>query len=110
MNINFANYGQERERIATENEIEIFEILKAVTLADDLQLVRKSDNCVSAVIGDWDLARFKYTNRAKWISFPLVPPGSQKYRFEEVEDVRKMSDLILKAFQEVQTQIKYSSY
>ncbi len=110
MNINFANYGQERERIATESEIEIFEILKALTGADDLQLVRKSDNYVSAVIGVWDLARFKYTNRAKWISFPLVPPGSEKHRFQEVEDVRNMADLVANAYSAVQTQIKYSSY
>lgn len=110
MSINFSNYGQERERIATENEIEIFEILKDITLSDDLQLVRKSDNYVSAVIGDWDLARFKYTNRAKWISFPLVPPGSEKHRFDEVEDVRNMAELVRNAFEALQTQIKYSRY
>ena len=110
MNINFSNYGQERERIATESEIEIFEILKELTQAEDLQLVRKSDNYVSAVIGPWDLARFKYTNRANWISFPLVPPGSEKYRFQEVEDVRNMGELVRKAFDNVQIQIKYSSY
>lgn len=108
MNINFSNYGQERERIATESEIEIFEILRSLTGADELQLVRKSDNYVSAVIGDWDLARFKYTQRAKWISFPLVPPGSKKYRFEQVEDVRNMSELVAQAYENVQIQIKYS--
>lgn len=93
MNINFTNYGQERERIATENEIEIFEILKAVTLADDLQLVRKSDNYVSAVIGEWDLARFKYTNRAKWISFPLTDRGTEKIRIEAPEDINNFAEL-----------------
>lgn len=72
MNIKFNNYGQERERIATEAEIEIFEILKALTLADDLELVRKSNDYVSAVVGDWDLARIKFTPRAKWITFPIT--------------------------------------
>lgn len=110
MNINFSNYGQERERIATESEIEIFEILRTMTGADDLQLVRKSDNYVSAVISDWDLARFKYTPRAKWISFPLVPPGSEKHRFEQVEDIRNMSELVAQAFENLQTQLKYSKY
>lgn len=110
MNINFANYGQERERIATESEIEIYDILCTLTGADDLQLVRKSDNYVSAVIGDWDLARFKYTPRAKWISFPLVPPGSEKHRFEQVDDIRNMAELVAQAFENVQTQIKYSRY
>ena len=92
MNINFSNYGQERERIATENEIEIFEILKALTAAD-LQLVRKSDNYVTAALGDWDLARFKYTNRAKWISFPLSERGTEKIRIEKPDDVNNYAEL-----------------
>ena len=110
MNINFANYGQERERIATESELEIFNILCSLLDTDELQLVRKSDNYVTAAIGPFDLARFKYTNRAKWISFPLVPPGSEKYRFDDVEDVRNMDELIRKAYDNVQIQIKYSIY
>lgn len=93
MNINFADYGQERERIATETEIQMFDILKEMTGADDLELVRKSDNYVSAVIGDWDLARFKYTNRAKWISFPLTEHGTEKLRIDAPEDIRRFAIL-----------------
>lgn len=93
MNINFTNYGQERERIATESEIEIFEILCALIGADDLQLVRKSDNYVSAVIGDWDLARFKYTPRAKWVTFPISEHGTEKLRIDEPADVYNFAEL-----------------
>ena len=89
-----ANYGQERERIATETEIEIFEILKDLTYSDELRLVRKSDNYVSAVLGDWDLARFKYTPRAKWIMFPVVEVGSKKHKIEHPGDVRSFADLL----------------
>ena len=93
MNIKFNNYGQERERIATEAEIENFEILKALTLADDLQLVRKSNDYVSAVVGDWDLARIKFTPRAKWITFPLTEHRTEKLRINEPEDVKEFADL-----------------
>lgn len=93
MNINFTNYGQERERIATESEIKIFELLKEITLADDLQLVRKSDNYVSAVIGDFDLARFKYTPRAKWITFPLSDHRTEKLKINDPDDVRTFAEL-----------------
>lgn len=80
MTIQFSNYGQERERIATESEIEIFDLIRSMTNRDDLELVRKSDNYVSAVLGDWDLARFKYTPRAKWIVFPVLEAGAHSPR------------------------------
>lgn len=89
---NFANYGQERERIATETELEIFEIIKSVTGRDDLQLVRKSPDYVTALLGDWDLARFKYTTRAKWIVLPVIEAGSKKHRFNTPGDVAAFAD------------------
>lgn len=93
MNINFSNYGQERERIATESEIEIFNVLCSLVKNDDLELVRKSDNYVTAVIGDWDLARFKYTPRAKWIMFPLIENGTNKIKISEPGDVYNFAEL-----------------
>lgn len=92
--IQFANYGQERERIATEGELEIFEALRSITGRADLKLVRRSDNYVTAAIGDWDLARFKYTPRAKWILFPFEakPP---KHKLGTPADVSDLSDLAL---------------
>lgn len=87
-----ANYGQERERIATESELEIFEVIKNVTGRDDLQLVRKSDEYVTALLGDWDLARFKYTTRAKWIVLPVIEAGSKKHRFNSPGDVAAFAD------------------
>ena len=92
MNINFTNYGQERERIATETELEIFEIIKSVTGRDDLQLVRKSPDYVTALLGEWDLARFKYTTRAKWIVLPVIDAGSKKHRFNSPGDVAAFAD------------------
>ena len=88
MNVKISDYGQERERIATESELEIFEIVKEISNRDDLRLVRKSNNYVSAILRGWDLARFKYSPRAKWINFPVIDVGSVKRRIETPEDVR----------------------
>lgn len=106
MDINFAHYGEERERIATEDELEIFEILQELTGSPDLRLVRKSDNYVSAVVGEWDLARFKYSPRAKWIMFPIMERGNTKNRIEKAEDVRGYSDKIAASYEHI---IKYTA-
>lgn len=106
MTIQFSNYGQERERIATESEIEIFDLIRSMTNRDDLELVRKSDNYVSAVLGDWDLARFKYTPRAKWIVFPVLEAGAQKHRIESPSDVSSFADLLADSIAHI---VKYSN-
>lgn len=92
MEIKISDFGQERERIATESELEIFEIIKEITGRDDLRLVRKSNDYVSALLGEWDLARFKYTPRAKWIVFPVIDLGSSKRRINAPEDVREFEE------------------
>ena len=93
MDIRFANYGQERDVDATDEELKIFEILKDVT-GRDLRLVRKSDSYVTAVLGEWDLARFKFTQRAKWVSFPTVEVGPPKHKITYPEEGASFADLI----------------
>lgn len=93
-----ANYGQEREVDATEGEQRMFEILREMFQSkgykpEQLKLVRKSDNYVAAAIGDYDLARFKATNRVTWIIFPFEI-GAVKHRIESVEEVYEFSDLL----------------
>lgn len=104
MDIKFQNYGQERDRIATESEIEIFTLLSELSGRDDLQLVRKSDQYVSAVLGDWDVARIKYTPRAKWVVFPVAEPKAVKHRIEDPEDVAEFRPLIEQSIEHI---IKY---
>lgn len=89
-----SNYGQDREINATEEEVKIFEALKAATGRDDLRLVRKSDSYVTATLGEWDLARFKYTSRAKWIAFPTVEAGSSKHRILHPDEAVSFAGLI----------------
>ena len=93
MGIRFANYGQERDIDATDDELKIFESLKDAA-GRDLSLVRKSDSYVTAVLGEWDLARFKYTQRAKWVSFPIVQVGPPKHRITHPEEAVSFTDLI----------------
>lgn len=94
MDIQFSKYGQERELIATESELEIFDILKSLPKCGNLELVRKSDNYVTAVLCTWDLARFKYTPRAKWIQFPIIEPAKMKHSIETPSDVRQFMQQI----------------
>lgn len=101
-----SNYGQERELVCTEEEREIFDIIRSI--CDDynldsgiLELVRKSDDYVTAIMrsqsgyGLMDVARIKYTNRAKWIK--LCPEFERVY-LSDPEDVASMTDGIRRAY------------
>lgn len=101
MNINFTNYGQLRDVNATPEESEIFETIKRITGADDLHLVKRSDNYVTAAVGDWDLARFKFTKRAKWINLPIIEAGSEKHRITAPADVDGFADDLRKSLEHV---------
>jgi len=93
MEIKFADYGQERDVNATGEELKIFEALKEAT-GRDLRLARKSDSYVTAVLGEWDLARFKFTQRAKWVSFPTAEAGPPKHKITHPEEAVSFTELI----------------
>ena len=99
--LDFANFGQERERIATESELAIFEHLKEMAETEDMELVRKCDDYVTAVFKGWDLARFKYTPRAKWVAFPSTERGTTKHYIESPEDVREYADLLKRSLETI---------
>ena len=101
-----ANYGQDRDLSCTEAEAEIFHIIRSRLddmnyNTDYLKLVRKSDSYVSAVMdsgsdyGEMDLARFKYTDRAKWIK---ICPDFDKIELKDVEDVTKLSEALFAGY------------
>lgn len=98
MYIKFGNYGQMREVNATPEELEIFEIIRNVN--NDVELVRKSDSYVTAMFGESDVARFKYTSRAKWINFPYT---AGKIKLYSTEQVRNLTD-------EIQAAIDHADY
>lgn len=95
----FAHYGEERDVDATDEEVQMFSILCQMFEAcgydpSQLSLVRKSDSYVSACVGDWDLARMKYTNRAKWITFPYAEEKAVKHYIDAPDDIRQMDSLL----------------
>lgn len=97
--IKFANYGQDRDLDCTDEEAQIFgalrEYFKSVNLdPNQLHLVRRSDSYVTAVFRGWDLARFKYTPRAKWIAFPSVEVGPPKHRISTPSEAVSFADLL----------------
>lgn len=91
--LKFSHYGELREVNATDEELMIFEALKEAT-GRDLRLVRRSDSYVTAVLGEWDLVRFKYTNRAKWVAFPAAEVGPPKHRITSPEEAVSFTELI----------------
>lgn len=93
MDVNFANYGQTRDVNATPEELQIYELI-ADSVDAEVELVRRSDSYVTAAVGDWDLARFKFTNRAKWILFPIVESPKEKRKIESPEDVLKYTEIL----------------
>ena len=94
--LRFADYGQLKEPNCTDEEIIIYEILCSVTGADDLECVRRTDKYVSAAIGETDVARFKFTPRAKWIWFPYV---GDKIKLASPTDVERYAEDAIKAVQ-----------
>lgn len=94
LGLRFAHYGEERDVNPTDEEAEIFDLIRSTTGRDDIELVRKSNSYVSAVIGEWDIARFKYTDRAKWIMFPTVEAKAQKHYIDDPEEVYNFTDLL----------------
>lgn len=100
--VSFGNYGQERDLVCTEEERIIFRIISRICEENNLdvtplRLTRTSDNYVSAVMGAdaLDVARIKYTNRAKWIKFG---PEFKKADISRPEDVLNMSEDVVNAY------------
>jgi len=104
--VSMGNYGQERDLVCTEEERIIFRIISRICEENNLdvaslRLTRVSDNYVSAVMdsgsefGALDVARIKYTNRAKWIK---LCPDFKKADLSRPEDVLKMADDVVNAY------------
>ena len=86
MELKFANYGQERDVNATPEEYQIAGIILGEFPDESLRLVRVSDGYVTIKRNDWDIVRFKYTDRAKWLMFPIIETR-KKHRIEDVSEV-----------------------
>lgn len=98
--ISFGHYGEEREVNATAGEIAIYEnILGVISSAGQdttpVRITRKSGNYVAAVIGPTDIARFKWSDRAKWIVLPYSANGKDKIYISDPAEVFEYDRIIL---------------
>ena len=92
MGIKIAHYGEERPFNATDEEVQIFHVIREMFPDEKIIIVRKSSNYLSAVCHSMDIARFKFTKKAKWIQLPYVL--DDKVKLTDPEDIRQIrSDL-----------------
>lgn len=110
VSVTLQTYGHERDLICTEEERAVYNNIKRILTSvnvdvSPLQLVRVSDNYVTAKYGEWDLARIKYTNRAKWILFPVIEMQKDKHAIEDPDDVLRFQQIIIDSVSHI---VKYS--
>lgn len=86
-----------KELKATEEDLLIFEHIHA--LCPDVELVRRADAYLTAALGLFDVVRFKYTDRAKWLNISMIDTGKVKRRFEEIDDLKQFDDDIIKSYE-----------
>lgn len=104
MDISFGDYGQERDLICTEEERQIYNNLYAFLKDNEidvtpLRFVRVSQNYVTAKYGEWDLARIKFTQRAKWLNFPEA--DSEKHKITSPDELTDYADMILHSIKQI---------
>lgn len=102
--IQFAHYGERRELNATDEEKTIFGILQEMS-SKELDFCRVSESYVTAKLGEWDVARFKFTDRARWIKFPTVEHSKEKHILDSPDDVREFDELLKRTLAHIE---KYS--
>lgn len=102
--------GVERELVCTEEEREVYDYIEWIASMhgvdpDELRLARVSDTYLTVKYGEWDLARFKYTNKAKWIKFTAIERSDTRHGLEAPEDVQDLGELIVRSIDHIK---KYS--
>lgn len=80
----------------TDGEAKIFGYIKR--LCPSAEFVRKSAEYVTACYNDIDIARFKFTDRAKWVLFPYMD-NNKKRRIEKPEDLAEFEEDIIKSYE-----------
>lgn len=104
VSVSVTGAGAERDLVCTEEEREIFDRIVDEFPEDGLRLVRVSDNYVSVKRGDWDIVRMKFTNRAKWLMFPSIESGTNKF---PIDEPREIEDFFASVLESIETAKKY---
>lgn len=101
IHISVSDYGQERDLICTEEEREIYARVCGMLEDTAPRLVRTSKDYVTIKYGDYDLLRLKYTNRSKWLVFPMLESGSVKHYIDGLEDLEDYRTVIEDSLAEI---------
>lgn len=86
-----------KELNASDEDLLIFEHIHA--LCPDVELIRRTDAYLTAALGAFDVVRFKYTDRAKWLNVSMIDAGKVKRRFDEIDDLKQFDDDIIKSYE-----------
>lgn len=100
MELIFNDYGQDKELNAKTEEDQIFDVLQSMT-DGELEFVRVSSNYVTARYKDWDVARFKFAKKAKWIFFPLFEKQTDRHPLASPQDVTEWTDLVQRSMEHI---------
>ena len=90
-----------KDLLCTEEERDIFDYIKDVFEdngfnSETLEFKRLSKNYLTAEYNEtWDIARFKFTYGAKWISFPVMELSSVRHAIESPDEVLDYYDIII---------------
>lgn len=95
-------YGSERPDVdATDEELQVFEILQEMVSPHELELKRTADSYVVAMIGTQQIARIKYSDRTAWITFPMLSKNKNElYDPEDVRDLERKVDASIVIYEE----------
>lgn len=94
--ISFAGVNEYPVVNPTDGEALIFDYIKS--LCPLAEFVRKSSEYVTAAYKETDIARFKFTERARWIVLPYLD-NKKKRRFDEIDDLNALKDDIIKSYE-----------
>lgn len=105
ISVKISGAGQNRDLICTEEEREIYDIIRSLCddenfESDRLELIRRNDEYITIIIkaddgSPLELARLKYTNKAKWIRFA---PEFEKIQLTDTEDITNYRENIYAAY------------
>lgn len=95
VNFSIAGVNEYADVNATDGEQAIFEFIKS--LCPLAEFTRKASGYVSAVYGETDIARFKFTDKAKWVTFPYMANNKKRY-IEKIEDLDAFKEDIINSF------------
>ena len=98
MGIEFEHYGEERTVNATKGEEALYnKLLEILNYPEHIQLARKSENYVYAVVGVADVCMFKWNSRTHWIILPLI--NKKKIYLASVDDLELYRDQIIEHYE-----------